>query len=119
PQVAQHLCRRGGDLVAPVRAAVERAAPALGLDDGRAELVALPFLRTGHCPVLGGGIGVEDTVGNIGPAARFAAFTDTSTARWAGSNRSVSSSSRIASSLATAASICGSLIFTSITEELR
>src|SRR5690606_23120084 len=32
---------------------------------------------------------------------------------------SVSSSSRIASSLATAASICGSLIFTSITEEFR
>ena len=50
-QIAEHLGRRGGFLPAPAGAAIERANPSLGFDDGEAEAITFPFFpeSVGSC----------------------------------------------------------------------
>ena len=55
PKVAEHLSRGRVFLAPATGAAVERAQPALGLDDRETELIALPFLGEAIGTVLSGG----------------------------------------------------------------
>ena len=65
PKVAEHLSR-GRVFLAPASgAAVERAQPALGLDDRETELIALPFLGEAIGTVLSGGVCEQQAVGYV------------------------------------------------------
>ena len=64
-QIAQHLGGRRRRFAGLRRPAVERPAPSLRLDDGEAELVALPFLKETVGPVLALLIGEQEAVRHI------------------------------------------------------
>ena len=65
PKVAEHLSR-GRVFLAPASgAAVERAPPALGLDDRETEFIALPFLGEAIGTVLSGGVCEQQAVGYV------------------------------------------------------
>ena len=64
-QVAEHLGRRRGLLAVHAGAAVERAPPALGFDQRRAQRVAPPLLRQGVGAVFRGCIGEEQAVRHV------------------------------------------------------
>ena len=69
PQVAEHLGRGRGFLAVPARAAVERAPPALGFDQRRAQPVALPLLGQGVGAGLRVFVGEQQAVRHVGAAA--------------------------------------------------
>ena len=64
-QVAQHLGGWRGFLAGLPRRPVERAEPSFRLDDGEAELVALPFLREAVGPRLAVRIGKQQAVRHV------------------------------------------------------
>ena len=65
PNVAEHLSRGRVFLAPATGAAVERAQPALGLDDRETELIALPFLGEAIGTVLSGGVCEQQAVGYV------------------------------------------------------
>src|ERR1700730_3516016 len=70
PEIAEHLRRGSGFLPSSARPAIKRPAPPFRLDDGEAELVASPFLRSGVGSGLCCAVPKEQPVGHILPAAR-------------------------------------------------